>query len=229
MNIRKSFELVIFDCDGVLVDSEIISQRVLLTLLKEASIEVDVDYFNQHFLGRSFPHVVATIWEDFGIALGEPFRRKFRDTLFTAFTETLTPTDQVRTVLKQLTTPCCVATSSSPSRVAHSLATTELDHFFVDAVFTTSLVSQGKPAPDIFLYAAEQMGVAPANCLVIEDSLSGIKGGLAAGMDVVQYNGGTHMQYLGAKNIHAQAEVITSWPLFMQAYPELFTLKSTVK
>ncbi|MDU0354639.1 HAD-IA family hydrolase [Paraglaciecola aquimarina] len=96
-------------------------------------------------------------------------------------------------ILSQLNVKSCVATSGSPQKVKHSLGVTGLDHFFKAEVFTSSEVKNGKPAPDLFLHAARQMGVKPENCLVIEDSTAGIKGAQAANMPVIRYAGASHL------------------------------------
>lgn len=223
MTLLNETKLVIFDCDGVLIDSEILSQRVLLSLLKQKGAEVDEAYFNSYFLGRTFESVAQKVKQDFSVILDETFRGLYREVLFNTFDKELVATHNIEAMLECLSVKSCVATSSSPARVAHSLSLTGLNRFFTDSVFTASLVKKGKPAPDIFLYAAEQMGIEPKNCLVIEDSSSGIKAGLAANMKVIQFNGATHMAHHEGSAIENGVEVIRSWPELQTKYTHLFS------
>lgn len=186
-------ELVIFDCDGVLIDSEVICVEVLLNELKKVSVDVSIDYFHQHFLGRSFTHVKGKILDSFNIDLGADFESNYQQRLLQVFETKLQPTTDVRQVLEQLQTPYCLATSSSVLRTKKALELTGLSAFFTDKVFTASQVENGKPAPDLFLFASQKMGVKPENCLVIEDSNAGLQAAQAAGMLVWQYLGGSHM------------------------------------
>lgn len=187
------FDLVIFDCDGVLVDSEKISAAMLIAELGAMGITVDMPYVARHFLGRSYPVVMSQIRRDFGIDLPEGFEEAYRNRLLAAFSESLTAMPGVARVLSGLRLPWCVATSSSPRRVEASLRMTGLWDLARGRVFTASEVANGKPAPDLFLHAAARMGASPARSLVIEDSLTGIRAGRAAGMIVWRFTGGSHL------------------------------------
>jgi HAD superfamily hydrolase (TIGR01509 family) len=147
----------------------------------------------QHFLGRSFPTVAATIRDRLGVALPPEFEATYRAELLARFETQLRPTPGVLSLLSRLRVPSCVATSSSPPRAARSLAIAGLAPFFGDRVFTASLVARGKPAPDLFLHAAAAMGADPARCVVIEDSRPGVDAARNAGMRVLLYTGGSHM------------------------------------
>jgi HAD superfamily hydrolase (TIGR01509 family) len=186
------FDLVIFDCDGVLIDSEIISARMLVQELALLGVHIDLAYVARHFLGRSYPTVMAQIRREFGLDLPPAFEEQYRERLLTEFQHSLKVMPGVTTVLDALAVPFCVATSSSPRRAAFSLQLTGLDHRVGDRLFTASQVARGKPAPDLFLLAAARMGVAPARALVIEDSLTGLRAGQAAGMTVWHFTGGSH-------------------------------------
>ncbi|SDG23385.1 HAD family hydrolase [Alloyangia pacifica] len=187
-------ELVLFDFDGVVVDSEIISLRMLVAELADKGVSVDLPYVARHFLGRSYPTVIAQVREEFGIALPEGFEADYRARLLAAFeSEGLKVMPHLREVLETLAVPYCLATSSSPGRVVSSLALTGLTEAFEGRITTASEVKRGKPAPDLPLRAAEKAGVAPERCLLIEDSLAGIGAGLAAGMSVWQFTGGSHL------------------------------------
>ena len=188
-----SFDLVIFDCDGVLIDSEIISAQMLVAELALQDVTIDLDYVAQHFLGRSYPTVMAQIRKDFALDLPPSFESAYRARLLAAFERALVVMPGVTEVLDRIALPYCVATSSSPGRVEQSLRLTGLWSRTEGRIFTASEVAEGKPAPDLFLHAAARMGAAPARCLVIEDSLTGIRAARAAGMAVWRFVGGSHL------------------------------------
>lgn len=217
-----TIDLIIFDCDGVLVDSEVLSQRVLLNMLSELGANISDDYFHQHFLGFNFDHVTLKVKEDFDLELTEEFRLSYRQSLIDVFATELTQTNGLQHMLSQLNVKTCVATSSSPEKVKHALQYTKLDHFFKGHVFTSSEVEHGKPAPDLFLHAANQMGVPPQNCLVIEDSQAGMKGALAANMKLIRFTGAGHLNHIAqSKLAYAGATVIQDWQQLFSLYPEL--------
>lgn len=186
--------LVIFDCDGVLVDSELLSAGVLMGMMAEEGFPLTEEAFRSDFLGRSFSAAALRAKERFGRALPEDFEGRYRDRLFARLEADLRPMDGVAEVLAALTVPFCLATSSSPRRLALSLRAAGLAPFFEGRCFTASEVPRGKPAPDLFLHAAARLGVAPAQCLVIEDSELGVRAGLAAGMAVWHFTGGCHVR-----------------------------------
>lgn len=184
--------LVIFDCDGVLVDSELLSAGILIEEVAAHGVHLTQSYVRDNFLGRSFPTVAQIIRDRFALILPPTFEATYRARLLEKFVTDLQATPGILDLLPRLTCPRCVATSSSPPRVARSLAITGLDQHFAN-VFTASLVKSGKPAPDLFLYAAAAMNTDPTRCLVIEDSRPGIAAAQAAGMQVLLYTGGGHM------------------------------------
>lgn len=190
----SGFDLIIFDCDGVLIDSEIISARMLVRELAALGVPIDLDYVAQHFLGRSYPTVMKLIRADFGVNLPLDFEEHYRRKLLAEFELSLTIMPGVAAVLEALPVAWCVATSSSPGRAARSLQITGLDRLIGGRLFTAADVAHGKPAPDLFLHAAAQSGAAPNRCLVIEDSLNGIRAARAAGMTVWRFTGGSHLQ-----------------------------------
>ena len=189
-----SFDLIIFDCDGVLIDSEIISARMLVAELGTLGVAIDLDYVTTHFLGRSYPRVMQQIREDFRLDLPPDFEALYRRRLLAAFEADLRIMPHVTDVLARLTLPWCIATSSSPERAVRSLEIVGLGALAEPLLFTSTMVERGKPAPDLFLHAAAAMGaVDPARCLVIEDSLNGVRAGRAAGMTVWRFLGGSHL------------------------------------
>ena len=216
-------ELVIFDCDGVLVDSEVLSERQLLLMLSELGVNVSEEYFNAHFLGHSFEHVTTKILTDFSVELPSDFRQNYQQVLMRVFSAELKATPHIEHVLSQLSVPYCLASSSSPERVARALEITELIHFFSGRMFTSSQVNNGKPAPDLFLYAAEKMNVSPKNCLVVEDSQAGIQAAIAANMQLVQYLGASHLNNRSVVNPNTPVDVVTihNWQQLFELAPSL--------
>lgn len=186
-------ELVIFDCDGVLIDSEVISANMLILELQGYGVEIDMPFVARHFLGRSYAVVLKEIREQFGVNLPPQFETDYRRRLLEAFARSLTVMPGVTEVLERMAVPFALATSSSPERVRRSLEITGLTSYFGPRVFTASEVARGKPAPDLFLHTAARMGVAPDRCLVLEDSVNGVRAGLAAGMEVWRFIGGSHL------------------------------------
>ena len=215
--------LVIFDCDGVLVDSEILSAKTLLELLEPQGVSIDFSHIQEHFLGRSFPTVSTSIREQFSVDLPDDFEQEYRRVLLERFETQLRPTKDIFDVLTCLGVASVVATSSSPERVERSLQITGLDQHFSDHVFTASEVEKGKPAPDLFLHVARQRGVDPATCLVIEDSGPGVEAAVAAGMDVLRFVGGSHFEGLRdtIKQEEKRAAVFDSWSKFFDMMPML--------
>ena len=191
-----SFDLVIFDCDGVLIDSEIISAQMLVAELAKFGVQIDLDYVAIHFLGRSYPTVMNQIRVEFGLNLPPEFEDQYRQRLMAAFATDLKVMPHVQNVLARLDLPYCVATSSSPRRAETSLRLVGLGALTGPRLFTSTMVAKGKPAPDLFMHAMAAMGFyTPARCLVIEDSLNGIRAARAAGMRVWQFTGGSHLAH----------------------------------
>lgn len=228
-DIGPPIELVIFDCDGVLVDSELISARVLIEQLEREGIDVDFSYVQQHFLGRSFATVASGIRDRFDYDLPADFEGRYRDGLVRAFQSELRLVDGVEAVLDSLSVPACVATSSSEARARRTLELTGLASRFREKTFTATQVARGKPAPDLFLHAAKSMGVSPLHCLVIEDSLPGVKAALAAGMRVWRFTGASHMATDHHRGDRAD-ETVTAfdkWSDFFDMAPQLKSQPTT--
>ena len=183
--------LLIFDCDGVLVDSELIDSRIRAESFQAEGFPVTIDDLQSHS-GISGAGMAEMILERFGRPMPEGFMQATRAKIMRAFTDELRAIAGVAELLGSLTTPVCVATNSHPDRVRHSLEVTGLLRFFDPHVFSAFMVERGKPAPDLFLYAAEKFGVAPADCLVVEDSVHGVTAARAGGMDVIGFCGGSH-------------------------------------
>lgn len=217
----SSIQLVIFDCDGVLIDSEVISARMLKRAAKRYGADIPMDYIMANYIGRSYPKVLADIQTQFSITLPAHFEEEYRTELLRAFDEELSIMPRLWDVLDGLNVDAAVATSSSPKRVEKSLAKVGLLEFFDGRIFTSSLVQNGKPAPDLFLYTAKSLGVAPENCLVIEDSLSGVQAGLSAGMQIARFVGGQHL--LGETDSAGAHWIFDDFAAFFARYPQLKT------
>lgn len=187
--------LVIFDCDGVLVDSEPVSVAVLIDMLAHLGVQMTEEEAYQRFLGRSLANMTATLWEEYGIETDIDFLEHMRSALFERFRLELKAIDGIAETLDRLNVPRCVASSSQPERIRYSLGLTGLIEKFEPHIFSATMVKNGKPAPDLFLHAAHEMGAAPANCIVIEDSPAGIAAAKAAGMCVFAFTGGSHARF----------------------------------
>ncbi|MBL1108855.1 HAD family hydrolase [Streptomyces sp. 5-8] len=186
----KPIELVIFDCDGVLVDSERIAVRVQVALGAELGWPLTEDEVVARFIGRSHAAIREQVTERLGQATAavwaERFERLHRDAVDTG----LTPVAGLPEALDEITLPTCVASSGTHEKMRHTLGRTGLYERFEGRIHSSTEVARGKPAPDLFLYAAERMGVAPAACVVVEDSRPGVQAARAAGMRALGYAGG---------------------------------------
>jgi HAD superfamily hydrolase (TIGR01509 family) len=195
-------DLIIFDCDGVLVDSEVLSCRCLSEALAGCGISVGVDQALDLFLGRSMSAVLEH-YAGSGQLVPEQFSAELKARVREAFLSGLCPIEGVGFVLEGLQIPHCVASSSDLDRVSFSLSLTGLAPHFDGRLYTSQMVERGKPAPDLFLYAAERMRADPRRTLVIEDSASGVSAGKAAGMTVWGFVGGSHYRSRdGRANLH---------------------------
>nr|WP_315986527.1 HAD family hydrolase [Microvirga sp. Mcv34] len=183
--------LLIFDCDGVLVDSEPLSCRIDAEVLTECGVPYTPEAVAREFTGVSIKDQIARIESERGIRLPEDFTERLNRTLFARFETDLKPIEGVRDAILSLPFPRCVASSSIPERIALSLRVTGLADLF-DDVFSSTQVARGKPAPDLFLHAAQRMSARPDDCTVIEDSMAGVQAAIAAGMRVIGFTGGGH-------------------------------------
>jgi HAD superfamily hydrolase (TIGR01509 family) len=219
----RKISLVIFDCDGVLVDSECLSAQVLVQTFAEIGVTIDRSFVFRHFLGHSFSSVAAKFARLHGTNVSDSFEADYRISLLRRFASELKPMPGIENVMDSLAVPFCVATGSSPLRVSKSLELAHLSSRVAGRVFTTSMVARGKPAPDVFLYVAEEMKVPPAECLVVEDSATGIEAANAAGMVVWQFAGGCHYRngYLEGTPSLLVDRVFDRMDSFFDAAPQL--------
>lgn len=185
-----AFELVIFDCDGVLVDSESIAIRVDQRVLADLGLELGLGEIVERFVGKSEEHFVAEIERHLGIRLDADWEEKYQHWYRTAFERDLVAVDGIVEALAGLQLPHCVASSGAHAKMRRTLGQTGLLPRFEGRIFSASEVARGKPAPDLFLHAAGNLGVKPACCAVVEDSVFGVQAARAAGMHVFAYGGG---------------------------------------
>lgn len=187
--------MVIFDCDGVLVDSEIIANRIDAEVLSDLGYKVSTEESIKKFTGMNMDTVRDLILQESGINLPQNFSDLTQKRILNAFESELQPLIyEALEYCKDMTK--CVASSSPKSRVIKSLELTKQDHFFrTEHIYVSSQVNRGKPFPDLFLFAAQQMEIPPENCLVIEDSIAGIKAAQSAGMRVIGFLGGSHTHF----------------------------------
>lgn len=184
--------MVIFDCNGVLVDSEPTAASVIAEEFNRAGIPLTPDVAVRYFLGRRPSDVFAAVEAAFRRKLPADFADRVAAATLQRFRTELRTMPHVTYALTWLRGPKCVASSSSPDRVRVSLETTGLMKFFAPNLFSASQVSYGKPSPELFLYAARTVGVAPSECIVVEDSPNGVAAAAAAGMTSIGFVGGSH-------------------------------------
>ncbi|HET8609034.1 MAG TPA: HAD family hydrolase [Burkholderiales bacterium] len=181
------FDLIIFDCDGVLVDSERISNAVFAEMLGELGLHFTLPEMFEIFVGRSMTACVEIIEHRLGHPLPTDFLPRLTQRTNEAYAAQLKPVTGIETVLNTLDVPFCVASSGTVEKMRTTLGVTGLLKYFENRLFSATQVAHGKPHPDIYLYAAQQMDADPVRCLVVEDSPVGVEAGTAAGMTVFGY------------------------------------------
>ena len=180
---------MIFDCDGVLVDSEPIANRVLAEQLHGIGVSIPESEVMRRFVGKTRGQCLALAAEIMGRALPDTFGADWDAALFEALGNEVQPSPGVADVLRQLTIPFCAASNGMPDRVRLTLASARLMPYFEGRIFTSADVANPKPAPDLFLHAAASMNASAPECVVIEDTPTGVRAGRAAGMRVFGYIG----------------------------------------
>jgi HAD superfamily hydrolase (TIGR01509 family) len=200
-------ELIIFDCDGVLIDSEVIACRADAACFAEIGIAIPVEEILERYLGISMAAMRADIEARYRRSLPPGFAETMRARVAATFEAELAPMDGVAAVLRALTPRRCVASSSAPDRLRHSLSLARLLPCFEPHIFSATQVARGKPAPDLFLFAAASMRVPPETCVVVEDSIPGVQAAVAAGMRAVGFTGGAHCRPDHADRLRAAGAV----------------------
>jgi HAD superfamily hydrolase (TIGR01509 family) len=216
MNTESGFELAIFDCDGVLVDSEGLTHEALVMALGDLGIDLDVERAIGLFMGNSLPQSIAIIEEMLGRSLPENFFPEWRETLYEHLRAA--PVQAVPGIvdfLDALEIPACVVSNGPFRKMETTLGVTGLIQRFEGRMYSSESGLPGKPAPDLFLAAAQDFGVDPARAFVIEDSVKGVTGAVAAGMRVFGY---AAADYVEAADLEAAGAVVFS---AMTELPEL--------
>ncbi|WP_138315856.1 HAD family hydrolase [Rhodoluna limnophila] len=181
---------VIFDCDGVLVDSERLGVQIDRQALSEVGLHYTVDEVVRTFMGKSDKFFIDTVEELIGRKAPDGWLDEINHRYRLAFEQDLTSVPGIELALDAIDVPHCVASSGTHEKMRFTLGKTGLLPRFENVLFSATQVSRGKPHPDLFLFAAENMGWQPSQCVVVEDSQAGVEAGLAAGMRVIAYAGG---------------------------------------
>jgi len=189
---RSGAPVVIFDCNGVLVDSESLVTRVLSESFERAGFALTPEIIARFFTGRRLADVVQDVEQAAGRSLPAAFAERVSVEILTRFRTDLRATPHVAQALAWIRGPKCVASSSSIARIRATLDATGLAKFFEPYLFSASQVGHGKPAPDLYLYVANWMCVQPRDCIVVEDSAVGVTAAVAAGMRAIGFVGGSH-------------------------------------
>ncbi len=201
------FDLVIFDCDGVLVDSERITNEVFRAMLKELGLVLTLEDMFERFVGRSMPQCMTLIAQMRGEPAPEAFLAELRERAGNALRDNVKPIEGIEEVLSALTIPYCVASSGEHDKIRLTLGATGLLARFEGRIFSVADVEHPKPAPDVFLLAARTLGATPARCVVIEDTPTGIRAAVAAGMYAIGFAAHTSAPRLIDAGAH---QVVTS-------------------
>jgi HAD superfamily hydrolase (TIGR01509 family) len=206
---RVKFELVIFDCDGVLVDSEVISCRAHAETLTRHGYPITADQVLERFLGVSDREARMTIEAELGRSLPADFEAQMKQAALQRYAEELKTIPYVGEAVAAIGLPVCVASSGTPEKIRHGLSCAGLYDLLAPNIFSATQVKRGKPAPDLFLFAAAQMAASPERCVVIEDSMPGIAGAKTAGMTVLGFHGGSHCRPGYADTLRAAGAAVT--------------------
>jgi HAD superfamily hydrolase (TIGR01509 family) len=203
---------IIFDCDGVLVDSEPIANRVMVDLLNEHGYPITMEQSVARFVGKTLQTEIEMFRGDGRADLAEEIARELLPRTLRAFERELRAMAGMGGLLARLDgRPRAVASGSTPDRLALSLRLTGLAEHFGEHIYSSTLVPNPKPAPDLFLYTADRLGARPCDCTVIEDSVGGVRAGVAAGMRVIGFIGGSHATpALGQRLREAGAEAVVA-------------------
>jgi len=178
---------VIFDCDGTLVDSEVLTNEVLVEAVAECGLVISLAEAVAAFRGRKMAECVSALEQRLGRALPADFVVRFRERMSAAFRDRLRPVDGAVDLVRSIRQPFCVASSGPRDKIELSLSLTGLLPFFQDSIFSSYEVGCWKPEPGLFLHAARTMGIEPQSCVVVEDSLPGVQAGISAGMQVFAF------------------------------------------
>ncbi len=218
--------MIIFDCNGVLVDSEPIATAVAAEAFQRIGINITPDTVARYFTGRRPADMFAEVEKAAGIQLPPKFASVLSAATLVRLSQEVRAIPHVAHALSWLRGPKCVASSSGLDRVRVSLDATELTRFFGGNVFSANDVAEGKPAPDLFLLVAQKMGIQPRDCIVVEDSPSGVMAAVAAGMTAIGFVGGSHadeglvgkLEQAGATSVIADMRALKATVTVLRGY-----------
>lgn len=208
-------DLVIFDCDGVLVDSEPVANRVFSDMLGEIGLSVTDEQLFENFLGYSTSHCVRVVEDMLGRELPPGFLAQYQQRTFAAFRAELRAVPGIEFALDNAGAPYCVASSGEPDKMRTTLGVTGLLPRFEGKIFSVTQVPHPKPAPDVYLFAAQQMRAEPSRCVVVEDTPPGVKAGVAAGMTVIGYFAHTPAEKLRRAGAHHELRDMRDLPALL--------------
>ena len=213
---HPEIKAVIFDCDGTLVDSEPISLRVLLGKIAEQGLTVSHDDAMNRWAGGDLADVLKEVESEIGRPLPGTFIDDFRAEQMAELGRSVVAIDGAAELLRTLSKPRCVASNAPVDKIRLCLKTTGLfEHFDEERIFSAYQLNAWKPRPDLFLHAAQQLDVAPANCAVVEDSLFGVEAGLNAGMRVFAYD--IPREKLGNRSVTSIDDLTELIPIFAES------------
>jgi HAD superfamily hydrolase (TIGR01509 family) len=184
---------ILFDCDGVLVDSEIIAANVLLRLLRPFGYEMNVKHFMQRFAGMKDHDILAHISASHQIQFPAQFPHQLEEAIDDSLKAELQAIGGVQTTLQSIALPKAVVSNSQLERVKNSLQVAQVSHFFEDRIYTAEMAGKPKPDPAIYLYALQKLGLQAHEALVVEDSLTGVTAAHGAGLKVIGFTGASHI------------------------------------
>ena len=183
---------LLFDCDGVLVDSEIIAAHAMVEMLSQYGIEITVDYYLNNCTGKTYSGLVIELGEKFGAPLPSHFLSEVTKEVDYRLETQLKPIDGINHLLESLHLPKSIVSNSDVYQIEHAIEYVNIAHYFTH-VFSCQMVARPKPDPGVYLHAATTLNVDPLDCLVVEDSLAGATAALSAGMNVIGFAGGSHI------------------------------------
>jgi HAD superfamily hydrolase (TIGR01509 family) len=207
--LNATVDLIIFDCDGVLVDSEVISCRAHAETLTRHGYPITSDQVLARFLGVSDREARLTVEAELGRSLPADFEAQMKQAALQRYADELGAIPHIGEAIAAIDLPKCVASSGTPEKIRHGLTCAGLYDLLSPHIFSATQVKRGKPAPDLFLFAAERMQAAAERCVVIEDSVPGVTGARAAGMVVLGFHGGSHCTPGHAAMLRAAGATVT--------------------
>lgn len=196
------YQLLILDCDGVVVDSEPITTRVLCEMLNALGVAIDLEQVVEMFSGHTFPRILERVTELLGRPLPGDFVNNYVSLTVAALEAELLPVPGIELALDEIEIPYCIASNGPHEKMRKTLGITALLPRFEGRMFSATQVPRGKPHPDLFLFAAQHFGVPPSACVVVEDSPSGVTGAVAAGMTVLGFAEASNAGRLFAAGAH---------------------------